>query len=319
MLIVNAAEVEAVLDRGRLVDALALAHAELSAGRASMPPRVAATVDERDGLLAAMPSYVPALKALATKLVTVFPGNVTVPSHQAIIGVFDPTDGRPIALLDGTSITAARTAAGSALASRYLARADSRVAAVIGTGVQARSHVLAFAAEGGIERFVIAGRDPARARALADDLAGEIEAEVAAAPSIEEAVARADIVCATTHASSPVVRRSWLAAGVHVSSVGYNTAGEGEVDADTVHDAYLVVESRPTALAPPPAGAVELRRRTSVDAELGELVAGTAPGRTSPDQLTLYKSVGVAVQDAAAAVLVLDAARAAGVGRAVEL
>jgi ornithine cyclodeaminase len=139
-------------------------------------------------------------------------------------------------------------------------------------------------------------------------------------PSYEEAIRGADVVAATTHAVEPVVRREWLAPGTHVNSVGLNPSGR-EVDAGTVADAVLVVESRASALAVPPAGAPELVGvdPAEVDAELGELVAGTKPGRTSPEQITLYKSVGVAVQDAAAAALVLAAARERSAGHVVEL
>jgi alanine dehydrogenase len=140
-------------------------------------------------------------------------------------------------------------------------------------------------------------------------------------------VRAADIVCATTHADKPVVRREWLRPGTHVNSVGYNSAGEGEVDAGTVRDAIVIVESRDAALAPPPAGAVELQRAIDqgvitpqhLQAEIGELVAGEAKGRTDDTQLTLYKSVGVAVQDAAAAALVLQAAEDRAVGTRVQV
>ena len=150
---------------------------------------------------------------------------------------------------------------------------------------------------------------------------------VEAVASAEDACAVADIVCCATHAAEPVVRRAWLRPGTHVTSVGFNTAGEGEVDGETIRDAVLVVESRSAAFAPPPTGSIELARAVErgiigpdhARAEIGELVAGTASGRTSPDELTLYKSVGVAVQDAAAAMLVLRAAEARGVGTTLEL
>jgi alanine dehydrogenase len=154
-----------------------------------------------------------------------------------------------------------------------------------------------------------------------------LDVKVDAAPTIEDAVRGADIVCAATHSDRPVVHREWLQPGVHINSVGYNSAGEGEVDGATVRDALVIVESRTAALAPPPAGAVELRRAIEqgviapdhVHTELGEVVAGTAKGRTEETQITLYKSVGVAVQDAAGAALVLQAATERGVGAVVEI
>jgi ornithine cyclodeaminase len=224
--------------------------------------------------------------------------------------------------MDGTYITAMRTAAGSALATRLLARRDARVACVIGTGVQARAHVTLLARHPGIDLIRVAGRDASKVTRLVDEFA-ELEPRMEAAPSIEEGVRSADIVCATTHSDRPVVRRPWLRPGSHVNVVGVNASGEGEVDAETIRDSLVVVESRAAALAgPTSAGAFELRRAIEtrlitadhVHAEIGELLSGTVTGRTDDRQITLYRSVGVAVQDAAAAGLVLRAAQRRGVG-----
>jgi alanine dehydrogenase len=162
----------------------------------------------------------------------------------------------------------------------------------------------------------IAGRDRTRAEALASELGPHARA----VDSYEEAIRGADVVAATTHTEEPIMRREWLAPGTHVNSVGLNPRGR-EVDEQTVADALIVVESRDSALASPPAGAPELAgvRPDQVHAEIGELVAGTKPGRTSPEEITLYKSVGVAVQDVAAAALVLAAAQGRSIGRAIEL
>jgi ornithine cyclodeaminase len=312
MLFLSRADVEELLDLDELVDALARAHAQLSAGMVSMPPRTGALVEEREGLLGVMPAYIPG-EALACKLVTLFPQNTDRHTHQAAIMVFDPENGTPLALMDGTYITATRTAAGSALATRLLAREDARVLAILGTGVQARSHAHALVQERDFDEIRVAGRSREKAEALAEEIGGR------AVGSWEEALRGADVVAATTHAAEPVVRREWIDAGVHVNSVGVNPSGR-EVDEATVAESLLVVESR-GAIAPPPTGAQEFAGLSpdDVHAELGELVSGTRPGRTSAEQITLYKSVGVAVQDAAAAALVLAAARERGAGREIEL
>jgi ornithine cyclodeaminase len=304
------ADVEELLDLDELVDALAKAHEELSAGRVSMPSRVAAFTP--DGLLGAMPGYVPAA-GLGAKLVTLFPGNTDRPTHQAAIVLFDPETGSPSALLDGTYITEARTAGAAALAARLLAREDATILAILGTGAQARSHAAAFARLRDWAEIRIAGRDAAKA----EELAAEVGATASA--SFEAAVRGADVVAATTHSTEPVVRREWLAPGAHVSSVGFPGRGS-ELDPAIVREATLVVETR-AALDPPPAGAPELQGldASAVHAELGELVAGTRPGRATPSEITLYKSVGVAVQDLAAAALVVAAARARGAGLEIEL
>jgi alanine dehydrogenase len=315
MLILTQAQVRELLDLDRLVEALAAAHADLSAGKASMPARIAALVQEREGLLGVMPSFLPSA-GLACKLVTLFPHNTDRETHQAVICVFDPQNGTPLALMDGTYITATRTAAGSALATRLLAREDARVLAIIGTGVQARTHARAIPRVRPIEEIRVAGRDHSKAEALAQELGPTARA----VSSFEEAMRGADVVAAATHADEPVVRREWLDAGTHVNSVGLNPAGR-ELDEDTVADALLVVESRESALAPPPAGAPELVGidPAHVHGELGELVSGARPGRGSRDEITLYKSVGVAVQDAAAAALVLAAARERSIGQEIQL
>ncbi|MFJ3955877.1 ornithine cyclodeaminase family protein [Streptomyces sp. Je 1-4] len=328
MLVLGRSQVEALLDLDALIDALASAMTDLSAGRASAPDRVAALVPERDGFLAAMPGFVPSAGVLMSKLVSVFPhnGGTPVPTHQALIVAFDPHTGEPTALLDGTAITAARTAAGSALSARLLAREDASVLAVLGTGAQARSHAQAMCRVRPIRQIRVAGRDRAKATALADELSAALQVPVEAAATYAEALDGADIAAAATHAVDPVIRRSWLTPGVHVTSVGFNPAGR-EVDDATVAEALVCVESRQAALAPFPAGSNDLLsplrdgiiKEGHVHAELGELLAGSSPGRSSEEQITLYKSVGVAVQDAAAAALVVAAARERSVGAEIRL
>jgi ornithine cyclodeaminase/alanine dehydrogenase-like protein (mu-crystallin family) len=200
--------------------------------------------------------------------------------------------------MDGTYITAMRTAAAAALATRLLARPDASVLAILGTGVQSRSAQEMFP----------------RARDFA-------EVRVAGRGEFEDAVRGADVVHATTAAQKPVVRFEWLSPGTHVSSVGSSMGGGSELDPAIVERSdVVVVEQRDSAFAPLPAGAPELepRGRDGV-VELGEIVAGTAAGRSSGEQITLYKSVGVAVQDLAAAALVLAAARERGAGQEIEL
>jgi ornithine cyclodeaminase/alanine dehydrogenase-like protein (mu-crystallin family) len=294
VLILTRADVEQLLDLDRLIPALADAHAELSAGAASIPARIAAFAPA--GLLGAMPAYLPSA-GLGCKLVAVFPENTTHDTHQAAIMLFDPENGAPLALMDGTYITAMRTAAAAALAAKLLAREDARVLAILGTGVQSQAAQEMFP----------------RARDYA-------EIRVAGRGEFEEAVRGADVVAATTAAGEPVVRAEWLAEGVHVSSVGYHPPGS-ELDPAIVDRADVIcVELRDSSFAAPPAGAVELAGRDPAAAvELGELVSGTRGGRGGPAEITLYKSVGVAVQDLAAAALVLRTARKRNIGLEVEL
>jgi alanine dehydrogenase len=294
VIVLTRTEVEDLLDLDALLGALERAHVEQSSGAVSMPPRIAAFAGS--GLLGAMPAYAPSA-GLGCKLVSLFPGNTDRETHQAAIALFDPDNGSPVALMDGTYITAMRTAGAAALSAKHLAREDATVLAVLGTGVQSRSAVEMFK----------------RVRAFA-------EIRVAGRGEFEDAVRGADVVAGTTAAGEPVVRAEWLSEGAHVSSVGYNPPGS-ELDPAIVASAAVVcVEARDSALAPPPAGAVELadvpRERV---VELGELISGSRPGRTDPAEITLYKSVGIAVQDLAAAALVLAAAKEREVGLKIEL
>jgi alanine dehydrogenase len=296
MLVLTRSEVEELLDLDALLDALAVAQAELSSGKASLVPRVGAFAGDA-GVLGVMPAYAPSA-GLGCKLVTLFPANRDRPTHQATIALFDPATGTPVALMDGTYITAMRTAAAAALATRMLARPDARVLAILGTGVQSRSAQEMFPRAADFAEVRVAGR-------------GEFE----------EAVRGADVVHATTASPEPVVRFEWLSPGAHVSSVGSTLDGGFELDPAIVEQAdVVVVEQRDSAFAPLPAGAPELepRGRDGV-VELGEIIAGSAVGRSSAEQITLYKSVGVAVQDLAAAALVLAAAREGSVGQEIEL
>jgi alanine dehydrogenase len=312
LLVLGRAEVERLLDLDELVDALATAFIELSAGNVSVPPRVAAR--SGSGLLAAMPGYVAGV-ALETKLVTVFPGNHArgLPSHQALIAMFDEETGRPLALIDGTHITAVRTAAASALSARLLARPEAGVLAILGAGVQGRSHLEAMQRVAKFHEVRIASRSADHAHALASS-----SPRARAMRSFQEAVLGADVVCCCTDSSQPVLQFAWLSPGAHVTSVGSNQTGP-ELDAETVRRGRLFVESR-VAFQPPPAGAAELAGLDPAEAtELGEVAAASSPGRRDAVEITVYKSMGHAVEDAAAAGLVYRRALREGAGQAVAL
>ena len=316
MLILDRSQVESLLDVGALIDALKPAMVELSADKVSMPPRVAALVEGK-GLLGVMPAYLPSSHTLCCKLVSVYPfnGGRGLPTHQAVVMLFDADTGAAKAMLDGASITALRTAAGSALATRLLARSRAGVVLILGTGVQARSHARVIRHAIQVSEFRVAGRDAAHTEAFAEELAQESGLLVKAYAIGPEAFRSADVVCACTHAEEPVVKGAWLADGMHVNSVGLHPQGR-ELDAEALKRARVVVESRASAQAEFPAGANDLRE-ACVHAEVGEILAGKLPGRESERQITLYKSVGVAVQDAVAARLVYDAALMNGLGREV--
>jgi alanine dehydrogenase len=307
VLVLSEADVASVLDVDELLGALADAFGALSAGRASVPPRTAASA--ATGLLGAMPVALPGV-ALAAKLVTVFPDNDRrgVPSHQALIAVFDESDGTLRTLMDGTRITAVRTGAAAAVAAGALARPDATVLAILGAGVQGHAHLDAFPRVRDFREIRVASRTPAHAAALAAR-----HPAARAVDSFEAAVTGADVVCCCTDARTPILSARWLAPGTHVSAVGGSFGPE--LDAETVHAGRVFVEWRGAATNPPPAGAYELQGLDPATVtEIGEVLAGTRPGRTGADELTVYKSTGHAVEDAAAARLVDRRARQAGIG-----
>jgi ornithine cyclodeaminase/alanine dehydrogenase-like protein (mu-crystallin family) len=312
LLYLSQADVEKLLDVDEMLQAIERALVLFSSGVTSVPPRSAAQAP--DGLLGVMAGFVPGV-ALEVKLVSVFPGNHgrEVPSHQALIALFDEKDGTPLAVMDGTYITAIRTGGTAAVATRALSRADSHVLAILGAGVQGGSHLDTFTHVRDFTEIRVASRDHAKASALA---ARHPKAGVAA--SFEAAVNGADVVALCTDARQPVIRREWLKEGAHVSSVG-GTFGP-EIDPETVAAGKLFVEWRGAATNAPPAGAQELQGiDVSRITEVGEVLAGTRPGRTSDHDLTIFKSTGHAVEDAATASLVYARALHEGAGRRLPL
>jgi ornithine cyclodeaminase/alanine dehydrogenase-like protein (mu-crystallin family) len=307
VLVLSEADVTRLLDLEELLPALAGALQGFSAGRASVPPRVAAAAE--GGILGAMPVHLAGV-GLGAKLVSVFPGNHGRgrPSHQALIALFDPADGTPLAVLDGTRITAARTGGAAAVAAGALARPDAAVLAILGAGVQGHAHLDAFPLVRDLREIRVASRTPGRAEALA-----ELHPAARAVGSFEEAVAGADVVACCTDAREPVLEAGWLAPGAHVSSVG-GTFGP-ELDPGIIRAGRVFVEWRGAVTSPPPAGAHDLQGLDSgAVTEIGEVLAGTRPGRATSDELTVYKSTGHAVEDAAAADLVYRRALESGAG-----
>lgn len=313
ILYLSRGEVERLLDIDSMLEALGKALVAFSSGTTSVPPRAGARVGDR-GILGAMPGYVPGI-ALEVKLVTVFPANHQrgLPSHQGLIVVFDEDTGSPVAVMDGTYITAIRTAGTAAVAARLLARNDASVLAILGAGVQGGSHLETFPRIRDFKEIRVASRDSSKAQALAARHPSAVFVE-----SFEAAVRGADIVACCTDAREPILRLEWLKPGVHVSSVG-GTWGP-ELDSATISAGRVFVEWRGAAINPPPAGAIELQGLDGESlTEVGEVLAGTKPGRQSPDEITIYKSTGHAVEDAAAARLVYDRAKAEGAGITLEL
>jgi ornithine cyclodeaminase len=318
--VLSGAELRAALTTDACIDALAAAHVEMAAGRTIMPVRTYLHHEEAGGRMAVMPAILLDSNVLGVKLQCTFPRNAARgrPPVSGIVVLMDGASGEPLAIMDSSTVTEIRTAAASALATRYLAREGASCLAVLGAGVQARAHVRSMLAVRPVEVV----RIWSRTRAAADALATEVEAEHAVAASVcdgpEEAVRGADLVCTATRATEPVLSGAWLDPGVHVNAVGAYTATTRELDSDAIARARVVVDSRAAVaqeagdlLIPVGEGRIGLDH---VHAELGELVAGTRPGRESDAEITIYKSLGVGIQDVAAAVAAYERATALGLG-----
>jgi ornithine cyclodeaminase len=310
LLVLGEEDVRRLLPLDELADALKVALVATSEGRASVPARIAATT--RSGWVGAMPGFVPGL-GLAAKLVSVFPANRDqgMPSHRALLAVFDDKTGTPVALLGAEHLTAIRTALTAVIAARALMPEEAGDVAVLGAGAQGEAHVVALGHALAGRRLRLWSRD---AQAAAE-LARRRRVDAVLCRSAEEAVRGASVVFCCTDARSPVVEDDWVAAGVHVSSVGSGA----ELPGALLERSRVVVEHRDAA-GPPPAGAPELQGWDPASLiELGEILSGRSPGRRSRDEITVYKSTGHASEDVAAAAVVLRRAARLGAGTTVEL
>ena len=296
-MILDEAAVRQFLDMRALIPTVERALTALSAGKAAQPVRVMVPVAEHGGFLGSMPAY--AGSQLGAKLVTFFPDNQGIPTHHALVLLFQPETGQPLVVMDGRLITEMRTGAVSAAATRALARAHSSVLAILGSGVQAQSHLEAL-------RLV---REFREIRVWSPRNAGAFAKRhgVRLARSAEDAVRGADVIVAATSSRTPVLRGEWLSPGVHINAVGAPRPDWRELDDQVLHTAKLYVESREAATSE----SGDVIAAPAIVAEIGEVFAGTKPGRESEEEVTLFKSVGVAVEDLASAELVYQAALAA--------
>jgi ornithine cyclodeaminase/alanine dehydrogenase-like protein (mu-crystallin family) len=296
--------------------------AALSRGQGTQPLRTKMTGDGLPGFLGLMPGYVATGESgvLGVKLLGIFGGNPALgkDTHQGVVLLLDPATGEAKAVVSASAITAVRTAAVSAVATDALARPDATSLAVIGTGVQAQWHVSALVHVRSISRVRMAGRDETRGRALATRLSSEFATPVEFFTDAAEALDGADIVVTATNSRTPVLRRAWLAPGAHVNAVGACLPADRELDTDTVVDSAFYVDRRESALAEAGDFVIAAKERgfgaEHIRGELGEVLGGAAPGRQSPEQLTVFESLGLSVEDLAAAAHVCAAAERTGNG-----
>lgn len=306
MRFIDRAEVARRLTYERCLPLVREAMRAFSAGETAQLLRSILTLSE-GRLFGVMPGALGAHEAFGAKLISVFHGNAERgrPSHQGVVVLFDGAGGEPVCVLDAGEITAIRTGAASAVATAELARPESERLAILGCGEQAVSHARAILLVRPIREIALWARSADRAKALATTLAAELGCPVRAVPTVPEAVAAADVVCTVSAASEPIVRGAWIRPGTHVNVVGSSHAGPVEVDHDLVVRARFYVDSREGVLRQ---GAEFLRAKeagliddTHIVGEIGEVLGGRAEGRRTPEEVTIYKSLGHVAQDLACA------------------
>jgi ornithine cyclodeaminase len=322
MLILNANEVRQALPMAECIAAMKQAYAALSAGTAEVPLRARLNVAANEGMSILMPAFVnEAEQALAVKIVSLFSQNPKrgLPLIHAVVLVFDPQSGALEAVLEGGAVTAIRTGAGCGAATDLLARPDAKTLAIFGAGVQSRTQLEAACEARQIETAWIYSPKPEQVAKLIADLAGKgrIPRDLRAAASPEEAVQNADIISSATTSHAPVFAPGDVRDGTHINAAGTHTAEGIEVPAELIARSLVTVDSRSATPVESGEIAIPLKQgliKESDIHEIGEVVLGKAQGRTSPEQITFFKSVGVAVQDAMAGRLAVANARRLGIG-----
>ena len=325
LLIIDQPTVERLLPMEQCIPLMSDALIALARGEVVLPLRPLLRLPRGRGILGMMPAYVEAPRALGIKLITVFPTNhgTEFDSHQGAVLLFEPEYGALIALLDASSITAIRTAAVSGLATQLLARAGASDLCILGSGVQARSHLAAMLLVRPIERVRIWSRSADHARAFATAATQRHGITVDVMQTAQDAAAGADIICSVTASSEPILHGEWIARGAHVNAVGASTPNARELDTAAVRGATLFVDCRESALNE--AGDFLIPKREGaisddhIRGELGEVLLERIPGRQSHDEITLFKSLGIAVEDVVAAHHIYQRATADGAGTRIAL
>jgi len=326
-LLLSRDDVAKVLTMPDCIAAVEGAFAALARGEANMPQRAAIKIDNHHGLFLGMPAYLGGdEECLGLKLVTVYPDNPAKHDLATTLGTLmlcDPTTGAVNAIMDAGYLTAMRTGAASGVATKHMARQDASVCTVFGAGAQARQQLVAVNHVRPLSQAYVLDVSTEAATAFAADLSEQLGIPVAVGSDAETAVRAADIIVTASSSPTPVLDGDWLKPGAHINNIGSHAPTTRELDTKTVARSYFVADLREANLAeagdiliPIQEGAVT---EDHIQANLGEVVIGAKPGRTSDDQVTVFKSCGLAVQDVSTARAVAAAARAAGIGTEVAM
>ena len=325
VLVVNGSEVRTLLPMDECIDVMSDALAALARSEAMVPLRQIMWLPEKVGALGMMPGYISGIDAVGLKVITVFPGNhgTRFDSHQGAVLLFEATHGQLLAIMDATTITAIRTAAVSGVATRLLAREDAESLAILGSGVQAGTHLAAMLHSRPIQKVRVWSRDAAHAQRFAERESKRHGIAINVMTSVQDAVKECDIICTTTSAREPILRGEWITPGTHINAVGSSVPFTRELDSTAVKIARLFVDRRESALNE--AGDFLLARKegiiedSHIVGEIGEIMIGAINGRRTSEEITLFKSLGLGIEDLAAADHIYRKAIEANAGTAVEL
>lgn len=323
----SAKDIRAALPMNQAIEAMKSAYQQLSSQEATVPLRSRLEVEAPPGVTLVMPAVLHRSGEMGVKIVSVFAQNAekSLPTIHALVVALDPETGQPTAVLEGASLTALRTGAGSGAATDLLANPNSRVAAIFGSGVQARTQLEAICTVRSFEKVYVYSLDPEGAQRFVTEVAGQgpIPADIQIAATPQETVQAADVICTATTSETPVFDGKDLKLGTHINAIGSFTPQMQEIDAQTVKKAALFVDSTEAVLAESGDLIQPIEQKIiepeHIQAELGEVAAGKHPGRTQTDQITLFKSVGVAVQDAIAAGWAVREAERLDLGQVIDL
>jgi ornithine cyclodeaminase/alanine dehydrogenase-like protein (mu-crystallin family) len=323
--ILSSKQIRSAIEMKDIIEAMELAFVELSTGNPEMPIRAHISIKEPEGTALFMPSYMKPSEMIGIKTVTLFEDNKKndLPYIQGMVNLFDGNNGTPKAVLDGMTITALRTGAASGLATKLLSRKDSTICTIFGGGVQGRTQLEAVCAVRDIKKAVIFDALPIAAEKFAKEMGEQLGIEIVVAKTSKEAVKDADIICCASIAETPVFDDQDLPAGVHINAVGSYKPHVQEVPEEMVLRSRLYVDHRESALEETGDLIIPIEKglltEEHIVAEIGEVAAGKAPGRMSDSEITFFKTVGVAVQDLAAATVIFQRAEELGIGTVVEL
>jgi ornithine cyclodeaminase len=318
-LLLSEHDIAQLLDMPRLIEVMAIALQILSSGQVDQPVRSVVQVKEQQAFMGLMPAYQFAPPALGAKLVMVFPHNEQhrLPTHLAIIPLCDPQTGQVLAIMDGRLITEMRTAAVSAVATRAMARSDSRILTIMGAGAQAESHLLALGPLFPWQQIILWNRSQARAVALLEKMA-HLNLPLSIELEAESAVRQADVIATVSASAQPILKRDWLKDGVHINAVGSARPTMRELDSATIQSAHVIVDKREAALQEAGDLLIPLREggisEAAIQGELGQVLAGQVVGRPDSQTITLFKSLGQAIEDVATAHWIYHAAKSKGLG-----